>query len=79
MESSENSFDYRVVDNSSLYKEHADINDLAYDELIQHSRHFLQLSSDAFHEGNNNLASYYLLVSKRFSNELEIRVITSGI
>lgn len=70
---------YTVIDREPVYKENADINDLAYDELIQHSRYFLELSSDAFHNSDNNLASYYLLVSERFSNELRLRVVNSSI
>lgn len=78
-ENSNDTEHYNVIDREPVYKENADINDLAYDELVQHSRHFLELSSDAFHETNNNLASYYLLVSERFSNELRLRVVNSSI
>ena len=60
-------------------RDHANMDDLAYDELCQHVKHFMEKSSDAYHEGNNSEAAYYLVVAERFSNELKNRVILTAI
>lgn len=60
-------------------KEHDNLDELAYDELVQRVNKYMTLSSDAYHNGDNEKAAYYLVVAERFSNELKIRVVTTAI
>ena len=60
------------------YAEYADMQDMGYDDLCQHVKHFTEKSSDAFIAGNNAEAAYCLVVAERFSNELKLRVILTA-
>lgn len=60
-------------------KDYERLDGLAYDELAQRVVHFTKKSSDEFHNGNNELGAYYLVVVERFFNEMKIQIITSAI
>lgn len=62
-----------------MFKGNANMEDLSYDELVQHANHFLKLSSDDFHDGANVVGSYNVMVAERFFNELKLRLILTAI
>lgn len=61
------------------YKDFCKMEDLSYDEICQHVSHFVGLSSDSFHEADNRMGAYYLVVVERFLNELKLRVVLTAI
>lgn len=62
-----------------MFKDYEDLSELAYDELVQRAKHFMQKSSDEYHKANNELGAYYLIVAERFFNEMKIRIVVTAI
>lgn len=58
---------------------HKDFQDLSFDELTQKVCEAVNLSSDKFHESNNESAAYQIIVAERLLNELKARTILTAI
>lgn len=56
-----------------------DLNLFSLDELCQINAYLMAKISDAFHEGDNQLAGYITLVSKKYMNEIKNNILFSAI
>lgn len=69
--------DYREV--PQVAKAYADTDELAFHELCKTAISYLEKSDDEYHEGENSMGAYYLIVAERFFNEMKVRVVTTSI